>query len=117
MTQPTIGSNVRILGSRDFFHCQQSMSHDFKCQVEEVKHENITFQVWDLAGQARRFTSFFSGKTSEAWKICRRICVPIGLPTSRTPLAHYSSAAFQVITMLDALDDSAAGYRCDYLRG
>lgn len=25
MTQPTIGSNVRILGSRDFFHCQQSM--------------------------------------------------------------------------------------------
>ena len=28
MTQPTIGSNV-----------------------EEVKHENITFQVWDLAGQ------------------------------------------------------------------
>lgn len=38
------------------------MSHDFKCQVEEVKHENITFQVWDLAGQARRFTSFFSGE-------------------------------------------------------
>ena len=43
--------------------------------------------------------------------------MPIGLPTSRTPLAHYSSAVFQVITMLDALDDSAAGYRCDYLRG
>lgn len=61
------------------------MSHDFKCQVEEVKHENITFQVWDLAGQARRLTPrFFRGKTSEAWKICRRICVPIGLPTSRT---------------------------------
>ena len=93
------------------------MSHDFKCQVEEVKHENITFQVWDLAGQARRLTPrFFRGKTSEAWKICRRICVPIGLPTSRTALVHYSSAVFQVITMLDAWDDSA-GYRCDYLRG
>lgn len=72
--------------------------------------------TWPVRQDAEQ-SRFFRGKTSEAWKVCRRICVPIGLPTSRTPLAHYSSAVFQVITMLDALDDSAAGYRCDYLRG
>lgn len=59
MTQPTIGSNVWV---SDLSHRRSSghVGHVLTCQVEEVKHENITFQVWDLGGQARRaFCLFF----------------------------------------------------------
>ena len=86
MTQPTIGSNVRILGSRDFFHCQQS--HVSWFQVSGGRGETWEYYLPSLgpgrSGKTLHLV-FFGGKTSEAWKICRRICVPIGLPTSRTP--------------------------------
>ena len=47
MTQPTIGSNAGISGN--FPHLRGGSG--VASEVEEVKHENITFQVWDLGGQ------------------------------------------------------------------